>query len=59
MSDLELLDDGATNREIAARLHISRHTVSRHVSNIFTKLGVHSRAAATTRAHEQALLAKR
>jgi len=53
---LELVAAGATNREIAERLHLSRHTVSRHLSNIFTKLGVHSRAAATSLAHERGLL---
>ena len=38
---------GMTNRRIAAELFISEKTVARHVSNIFTKLGVSSRAAAT------------
>jgi DNA-binding NarL/FixJ family response regulator len=51
-----LVATGATNREIAERLHLSRHTVSRHLSNIFTKLGVHSRAAAASTAHEWSLL---
>ncbi len=40
-----------SNREIAARLAISEHTVARHVSNIFDKLGVSSRAAAGHYAH--------
>jgi DNA-binding NarL/FixJ family response regulator len=44
---LALLATGITNREIAARLCISEKTVARHVSNIFGKLGVTSRAAAT------------
>jgi DNA-binding NarL/FixJ family response regulator len=48
---------GRTNREIAAALHLSQHTVGRHVENIFTKLGVTSRAAATARAYEEGLLA--
>ncbi|HZO92599.1 MAG TPA: AAA family ATPase [Candidatus Baltobacteraceae bacterium] len=40
----ELIALGATNREIAARLHISEHTVEHHVSHVFTRLGVRSRA---------------
>jgi DNA-binding NarL/FixJ family response regulator len=44
---LALLDTGITNREIAAQLFISEKTAARHVSNIFSKLGVSSRAAAT------------
>lgn len=44
---LALLATGKTNREIAAQLVISEKTVARHVSNIFSKLGVSSRAAAT------------
>lgn len=44
---LRLVATGATNREIADRLVISEKTVARHVSNILTRLGVSSRAAAT------------
>jgi DNA-binding CsgD family transcriptional regulator len=44
---LALLATGKTNREIGAQLSISEKTVARHVSNIFDKLGVPSRAAAT------------
>jgi DNA-binding NarL/FixJ family response regulator len=44
---LALVAAGRTNHEIAGRLGISAHTVARHLSNIFTKLGVGSRAAAS------------
>lgn len=44
---LALLATGKTNREIGAQLSISEKTVARHVSNIFNKIGVTSRAAAT------------
>ena len=55
---LAQLASGRTNREIGAVLHISQHTVGRHVEHIFTKLGVTSRAAATARAYELGLLAR-
>lgn len=44
---LALLATGKTNRQMATELFISEKTVARHVSNIFNKLGVSSRAAAT------------
>jgi DNA-binding CsgD family transcriptional regulator len=53
---LRLLATGVTNRTIAARLAISEKTVARHVSNIFTKLDLPSRAAATAYAYEHRLL---
>jgi DNA-binding CsgD family transcriptional regulator len=49
---LRLVAKGMTNREVAATLMISEHTVGRHLQNIFTKLGVSSRAAATAYAYE-------
>jgi DNA-binding CsgD family transcriptional regulator len=53
---LRLIATGATNRAIASRLSISEKTVARHVSNIFTKLDLPSRAAATAYAYEHKLL---
>jgi ATP/maltotriose-dependent transcriptional regulator MalT len=53
---LRLLASGETNRAIAATLVISERTVDRHVSNLYAKLGVSSRAAATARAYEQHLV---
>jgi DNA-binding CsgD family transcriptional regulator len=53
---LALVAAGRTNREIAAALVISQHTAGRHVENIFTKLGVKTRAAATAYAYEHHLL---
>jgi DNA-binding CsgD family transcriptional regulator len=47
---------GKTNREIAAVLVISEHTVGRHLDNVFAKLGVGSRAAAIAYAMEHHLL---
>jgi DNA-binding CsgD family transcriptional regulator/tetratricopeptide (TPR) repeat protein len=47
---------GETNRQIAAALTISQHTVGRHLENIFAKLGVSGRAAATAYAYEHDLL---
>ena len=52
---LRLVATGMTNRAIAAELVLSERTVDRHVSNIFTKLGVSSRAAATAWAYEHRL----
>ena len=53
---LRLLARGKTNREIAAVLVISEHTVARHVQNIYAKLRVASRAAATAFAFEHDLV---
>lgn len=53
---LTLVATGRTNRAISASLGISEKTVARHVSNIFTKLGLSSRAAATAYAYQQQLV---
>jgi DNA-binding CsgD family transcriptional regulator len=53
---LSLVATGKTNRSIAAELGISEKTVARHLSNIFTKLGLSTRAAATAYAFRHDLL---
>jgi ATP/maltotriose-dependent transcriptional regulator MalT len=52
---LSLVASGRTNREIAAALHLSERTVARHLSNIFSKIGVTSRTGATAFAYENDL----
>jgi len=47
---------GKSNRKVAQDLGISEKTVARHVSNIFTKLGLSSRAAATAYAYQHHLV---
>ena len=56
MQVLLLVAAGKTNRAIAEELFISEKTVARHVSNIFTKLGVASRSAATAYAYQHDLV---
>jgi DNA-binding CsgD family transcriptional regulator len=53
---LGLVASGKTNRSIATALGISEKTVARHVSNIFSKLGLSSRAAATAYAYQHDLV---
>jgi ATP/maltotriose-dependent transcriptional regulator MalT len=53
---LRLIASGKTNRHIAEELFISEKTVARHVSNIFDKLGVSNRSAATAWAYEHNLI---
>jgi ATP/maltotriose-dependent transcriptional regulator MalT len=52
---LRLVAAGKTNRDIAVELVISEHTVARHLQNMFVKLGVSSRSAATAFAFEHGL----
>jgi len=57
--ELEVLSHlaaGESNKAIATELVVSVRTVDRHVSNIFIKLGVSSRAAATAYAHQHHLV---
>jgi len=53
---LRLVAAGKTNKAIATELVLSERTVDRPVSNIFTKLGVSSRAAATAYTYEHQLV---
>ena len=53
---LRLVAAGKTNKAIAAELFLSEKTVDRHVSNIFAKLDVPSRAAATAFAYRHKLI---
>lgn len=56
---LRLIAAGMSNNEIASALYLSVKTVSRHLSNIFTKIGVTSRAGATAFAFEHQLVETR
>jgi DNA-binding CsgD family transcriptional regulator len=56
---LRAVATGKTNRAVAEQLCLSEKTVARHVSNIFTKLDIASRAAATAYAYEHGLLDRR
>jgi ATP/maltotriose-dependent transcriptional regulator MalT len=53
---LALVAQGQTNRGIATMLFLSEKTVARHLSNIFSKINVNSRAAATAYAYEHRLV---
>ncbi len=53
---LKLVASGRTNRAIARKLGISEKTVARHLSNIFNKLDLSSRAAATAYAYQRQLV---
>jgi DNA-binding NarL/FixJ family response regulator len=54
---LELVATGATNREIAERLHLSPHTVKEHTSALYRKLQARNRADAVLRAQRLGILA--
>lgn len=56
---LALVSAGESNRGIARSLTLSERTVARHLSNIFTKLGVPSRTAAASYAYEHHLAGER
>lgn len=51
-----LISEGATNAEIASRLHLSPHTVKEHTSSIYRKLDVRNRAEAVTTAQRLGLV---
>ncbi len=53
---LDLMAAGATNREIAARLYLSPHTVKDHASALYRKLDARNRAEAVRRAQRLGLL---
>jgi DNA-binding NarL/FixJ family response regulator len=53
---LGLLASGASNKEIAARLHIAEGTVKNHVTSILGKLGVRDRTQAAIKAKEQGII---
>ncbi|MET0727095.1 MAG: LuxR C-terminal-related transcriptional regulator [Acidimicrobiales bacterium] len=52
---LELVARGLTNRAVAEALVLSERTVARHLANLYTKIGVTTRTAATTYAHRHGL----
>jgi DNA-binding NarL/FixJ family response regulator len=53
---LDLLARGSTNREIAAALHLSPHTIHEHTSSLYRKLDVRNRAEAVQRAYRLGLI---
>lgn len=52
---LQLIADGATNREAAAKLFVSEATIKTHLLHIYDKLGVRDRAAAVGEAYRRRL----
>ena len=53
---LDMVAQGLTDAEIAARLSLSPHTVNAHLRSVYSKLGVTSRSAATRYAMENNLI---
>lgn len=53
---LSMLAEGAGNKEIATRLHISEHTAKFHVSSILAKLGAATRTEAVSRGYREGLI---
>ena len=53
---LELISQGLSNDEIAAKMFLSVHTVKTHISNLFTKLDVKRRTQAVVRAREMGIM---
>jgi DNA-binding NarL/FixJ family response regulator len=53
---LQLIADGATNREAAAKLFVSEATIKTHLLHIYEQLGVRDRAAAVGEAYRRHLL---
>ena len=53
---LAMLAEGAGNKEIASRLHLSEHTVKFHVSSILAKLGAATRTEAVSRGYREGLI---
>ncbi len=53
---VELLARGLANRDLARRLLVSEATVKSHLSHIYTKLGVDTRAGAVAKAIEQRII---
>jgi ATP/maltotriose-dependent transcriptional regulator MalT len=53
---LRLVASGCTNKEVAAQLFVSDKTIGRHLENIFAKIGVSSRSAATAFAFEHGIV---
>jgi LuxR family maltose regulon positive regulatory protein len=54
---LRLISQGSSNRQIAETLIVTVHTVKKHASNIYGKLGVRNRTQAVARARELGILA--